>query len=197
LFRLYIAAAMIRQAIPEDAKQVAPLFILAMGHIAGIFADSDRYDDAIPFFEAFFKRADNQYSYIHTLVYENETGIVGSVTGYDGADLHRLRQPVLDQLRKTRPGFTPEDETEAGEFYLDCVNVNRAHQGKGIGKKLIGAFCDKAAQLGYQRVGLIVDLENPDAKNVYKKLGFEVAGEKNFMGHQYFHMVRITAKNPF
>lgn len=181
---------MIRPATPADAKLVAPLFILSMGHIAGIFANSDRYEDAIPFFEHFFQRDDNQYSYINTLVFEDETGISGSVTGYDGAKLHALRQPILDQLRKTQPDFMPNDETEAGEFYLDCINVDTRYQGKGIGKKLIRAFCEKAAFLGYERVGLIVDFENKDAKRFYENLDFHVAGTRDFMGHTYFHMVK-------
>ncbi|WP_221390047.1 GNAT family N-acetyltransferase [Dyadobacter sp. NIV53] len=181
---------MIRQATPEDARQVAPLFILSMGHIAGIFANSDRYEDAIPFFERFFAKENNQYSYENTLVLEEEMEILGSVTGYDGALLHQLRQPVLDQIRKTQPGFTPNDETEAGEYYLDCIQVHPAHQGKGIGKKLIHAFCERGYSLGYKRVGLIVDLENPDAKRFYESLGFFIAGEKDFMGHRYFHMVK-------
>jgi ribosomal protein S18 acetylase RimI-like enzyme len=181
---------MIRQASPDDAAQVAPLFILAMGHIAGIFANSSRYEDAIPFFEYFFKRSDNQYSYTNTLVFEENQGIKGSVTGYDGARLHELRQPILDELRKRTPGFTPNDETEAGEFYLDCLNVGEEFQGNGIGKKLINAFCEKAASSGFKRVGLIVDLDNPEAKRFYEKIGFGAIGEKDFMGHRYFHMVK-------
>ena len=182
--------AMIRQAIPDDACQVAPLFILSMGHIAGIFANSDRYEDAIPFFEQFFREKNNQYSYVNTLVFEEETKILGSVTGYDGALLHQLRQPVLDQIRKTQPAFTPGDETEAGEYYLDCIQVHSGHQGKGIGKKMIDAFCEKAKLLGYFRVGLIVDLINPQAKKFYENIGFQLSGEKYFMGHRYFHMVK-------
>ena len=181
---------MIRQATPDDAKQVAPLFILAMGHIAGIFANSERYEDAIPFFEDFFKQPDNQYSYVHTLVYEDKNEILGSVTGYDGSLLRRLRQPVLDKIHETKPGFIPNDETEAGEYYLDCINVNENYQGRGIGKKLISAFCEKAFSLDFTRVGLIVDLDNPEAKGFYEKLGFTIAGEKDFMGHRYFHMIR-------
>ncbi len=181
---------MIRQATPADAGQVAPLFILAMGHIAGIFANSERYEDAIPFFKHFFEEKDNQYSHVFTLVFEDNTQILGSVTGYDGAKLQMLRQPVLDQLRKTKPDFTPDDETGPGEYYLDCINVGMHHQGRGIGKKLINAFCEKAASLGFDRVGLIVDLGNPDAKRFYERLGFEEAGQKNFMGHRYFHMVK-------
>lgn len=181
---------MIRQATQQDAPAVAPLLVLAMGHIAGIFAKSDRYEDAIPFFETFFEKEDNQYSYVNTLVYEENNTVLGSVTGYDGARLAELRQPVLDRLRESDPDFTPGDETEAGEFYMDCVNVDTDHQGKGIGKKLIQAFCENAGQLGFERVGLIVDKINPDAKKLYEKLGFYVAGEKDFLGHRYFHMVR-------
>ncbi len=181
---------MIRPAVPEDASQVAPLLILAMQHIAGVFANSERYEDAIPFFEAFFRRADNQYSHIHTQVFEEQGRILGSVTGYDGARLHELRQPVLDQIRKTDRDFTPGDETEAGEFYLDCINVHNDHQGKGIGKMLVDAFCNKAISLGHERVGLIVDLGNPTAKKFYESMGFKVVDEKDFLGHRYFHMVR-------
>ncbi|WP_192579213.1 GNAT family N-acetyltransferase [Dyadobacter aurulentus] len=183
---------MIRPATPEDAGAVAPLLILAMGHIAGIFARSNNHADAIPFFHHFFETGNNQYGYDNTLVFEDETGIVGSVTGYDGALLHQLRKPVLDLIRETQPDFNPSDETEAGEYYIDCVNVRPDHQGRGIGKKLIQAFCEKAASSGYARVGLIVDQVNPEAKRLYEKLGFKIVGERDFMGHQYHHMVFET-----
>ncbi|WAC11583.1 GNAT family N-acetyltransferase [Dyadobacter pollutisoli] len=181
---------MIRKATPEDADAVAPLLVQALGHIAGIFAGSENYEAATPLVKTFFERDDNQYSYINTLVFEDETGVIGSVTGYDGARLHELRQPVIDRLREFQPDFTPGDETEAGEYYIDCASVDPAHQGKGIGKKLITAFCELAASSGFEKVGLIVDKVNPAAKRLYEDLGFDVAGEKDFLGHRYFHMVR-------
>ena len=180
----------IRPATPEDADQVAPLMILALGHIAGIFANSDQNEDAIPFMKAFFRRDDNQYSYLNTLVAVHKEDIQGSITGYDGARLHALRQPVLDQLRTSRPGFTLADETEAGEYYLDCINIDDKHQRKGIGKMLVNAFCERALSSGFKRVGLIVDTENPEAKRFYENLNFKTVGQKNFMGHRYFHMVK-------
>ncbi len=181
---------MIRTARPEDAEAVAPLLILGMGHIAGIFARSDNHADAIPFFREFFLHPANQYSHTHTLVFETEAGIIGSINGYDGAMLHALRQPVLDKLREADPTFSPNDETGPGEFYIDCINVDKKHQGKGIGSQMIRALCAHAGALGHKRAGLIVDMVNPAAKKLYERLGFEVIGEKDFMGHRYLHMVR-------
>ena len=181
---------MIRPATAEDAPDLAPLIILALGHIACIFAKSDDPEDAIPLMERFIGSKGNQYSYENTLVYEDENGVMGSIVGYDGARLHELRAPVLKVIRKSDPDFSPGDETEAGEYYVDCVNVDPAHQGKGIGKKLLQAFCELAAAKHFNRVGLIVDHVNPDARKVYEKVGFQVAGEKEFMGHTYDHMVR-------
>ena len=95
----------IRPATPSDAPAVAPLLVLAMGHIAGIFARSERLEDAIPFFHAFFETKNNQYSYENTLVFEENGLVVGAVTGYDGAQLHALRQPVLDRIHEAEPDF--------------------------------------------------------------------------------------------
>jgi ribosomal protein S18 acetylase RimI-like enzyme len=181
---------MIRAAVVLDSPQVSPLFILSMDHIAGIYANSNRNEDAIPIFDHFFRRSKNQYSYENTLVYEENGQILGAVTGYNGADLQSLRQPVLDHLLQFNPAFEVDNETEAGEYYLDCVSVHPDAQGKGVGKKLLQAFCDKGFQLGFTRIGLIVDLENPDAKRLYEKVGFISAGEKDFMGHRYEHMIR-------
>ncbi|MGG7662415.1 GNAT family N-acetyltransferase [Dyadobacter sp. BHUBP1] len=181
---------MIRPARPEDADSVAPLLILGMGHIAGIFARSDNHADAIPFFRDFFLHPANQYSYTNTLVFETEAGVIGSINGYDGALLHVLRQPVLDKLHEADPTFDPDDETGPGEFYFDCINVHQGHQGKGIGSQLIRALCVHAGALGHARAGLIVDRVNPAARKLYERLGFEAIGEKDFMGHRYFHMVR-------
>jgi ribosomal protein S18 acetylase RimI-like enzyme len=181
---------LIRPATPDDAPQVAALMILAMGHIAGVFAGSDRYEDAIPLFERFQRENDNQYSHRNTLVFEENGTILGSVTGYDGALLISLRRPVLAEVRKKDPTFSPSEETSAGEFYLDCINVMEGYQGKGIGRLLVEAFCAWGASCGHKRVGLIVDLENIRAKVFYERLGFSISGEKDFMGHRYFHMVK-------
>lgn len=47
----------------------------------------------------------------------------------------------------------------------------------------------RAASLGHNKVGLIVDMEKPQAEALYARLGFEHVGFKEFFGHQMKHMV--------
>lgn len=181
---------MIRQAKPEDYKYTAPLIIQAMEDLAMKFTNHHNVDLALPVFEFFFQKPQNQYSYENTLVYEENNQILGSITAYDGAELELLRQPFLDYL-KTNYNFEikPEDETQAGELYLDTVSVNPNHQGKGIGRKLILAMIEKAKTKGFTQVGLLVDENNPNAKRLYESIGFKSKEIKPLMGGKYEHLV--------
>lgn len=181
---------MIRQAKPTDNSQVAPLIVQAMEDLAMKFTKAEDLTFAIPVFEYFFQTEGNQYSYENTLVYEENGEIIGSITGYDGNKLDELRTPFLDYLLdKFEFAQIPEDETEAGEFYLDTVSVSHLHQGKGIGKKLIEAMIEHAHSKGFDKVGLLVDVQNPSAKKLYERIGFKVVKTKNLMGGQYEHLV--------
>ena len=78
--------------------------------------------------------------------------------------------------------FSPEDETQAGEFYIDCVGVNTVWQGKGVGSKLFDFLIDEYVHKRKKTLGLLVDNNNPKAKKLYLKLGFEITGEKILTG---------------
>src|SRR5690349_12118645 len=115
---------MIREATPADAAQIARLIIHAMEDLASKFVGQPDPLEAIPLFEHFVALPGNQYSYEHILVYEDESGICGVISGYDGADLDLLRTPFLRYITSTY-GFKgePEDETQPGEYYIDCISV--------------------------------------------------------------------------
>lgn len=180
---------MIREALPADALDIAKLIILPMGDLSEKFTGSVDPNEAIALFERFAALPDNQYSYENILVYEDEDGVCGMISAYDGADLEALRAPFLDYLNDTYGiKHNLEDETKAGEYYIDCISVSLSRQGKGIGKKLIKAMVDHAAQKQQYTVGLIVNKENPKAEKLYAGLGFKVILEKDFMGGRYFHM---------
>ena len=180
---------MIRQAQPEDAAAIARLIILAMDSLATKFVGGSGPDEAIPLFEKFAALPANQYSYEHTLVYEDNEGIHGMISAYNGADLELLRAPFLTYIRREY-GFDqdPEEETQAGEYYIDCVSVYPRKQGKGVGKELIKALLEHAARINHGIVGLLVSKENPKAEKLYEALGFQTVNEREFMGGSYLHM---------
>lgn len=180
---------MIRKAQPGDAPAIARLIILAMDSLAAKFAGGSDPYEALPLFEKFAALPANQYSYEKTWVYVDEEGVCGMISAYDGADLELLRAPFLAYIASAY-NFTqiPDPETQAGEYYIDCISVSPEKQGKGIGKILIRALLEHAARTGHDPVGLLVSKENPMAEKLYSGMGFQTVSEREFMGGNYLHM---------
>lgn len=180
----------IRQACPEDFKQVAPLIVQAMEDLACTFANTDRIENSFPLFEHFFQQKANQYSFEHTLVYEIEDIIMGSITFYDGKLLPQYRKPFLEYIAEKYmvKNLVIEDETIPAEIYIDTVSVSPKHQGKGIGKKLITAAIAQSIEENHEKIGLLVDFKNPNAKKLYSALGFESIGKKQLGNNVYEHL---------
>lgn len=180
----------IRPAESTDFKQVVPLIVQAMEDLACAFANTDNIKNTYELFEHFFQQKANQYSYDHTLVYEVEGVIMGSITTYDGELLPIYRKPFMDYIyhKYNVNNLVIEDETAPGEVYIDTVSVSPHHQGKGIGKKLIAAAINKARVEGHDKIGLLVDYNNPNAKKLYLKLGFESVGKKQLAEGVYEHL---------
>ena len=176
----------IREAVAADAPLVGKVVLMAL-----------HYDDTHPFAPIFAElaaREVSQYSYRNALVAEVDGSLAGAIIGYDGATLHELRKPLFE-LMVEKLGNVPnvEDETSAGEFYLDSLAVLPQWRGRGVGSALLAAARDKAFEAGYERVGLIVDFENPRAEALYNSLGFERVNATTFLGHDMWHM---QAKKP-
>lgn len=171
----------IRQATVADAEFIAHAVCMAVG-----------YDMSHPIYPVFLHLArmeHSQYSYVNTLVAEVEGRVSGALVGYDGACLKELREPIFALLEQhLGEAINIEDETEAGEFYLDSLGVLPECRGCGIGRALIVAMRDRAFAEGYERVGLIVDFNNPDAERLYQSLGFRRVGTKRFLGHNMHHL---------
>lgn len=180
----------IRQALPADAPAIAPLLLLAMGSLADYFTSGSNREQQIQLFTLFIQKTDNQYSFENTMVYEENNTILGASNGYDGSKLIQLRKDFVEYITQQYNVDFPEteNETEPGEFYIDCVCVSPVSQGKGIGKKLLSAMLNKGKTLGFSRVGLLVNIHNIKAKKLYEDLGFKVVKNKKFMGDDYYHM---------
>ncbi|WP_293789613.1 GNAT family N-acetyltransferase [uncultured Pedobacter sp.] len=181
---------MIRSAKPEDAPQVVPLLLQAMGELAPKLTQAKDQDTIDHIFEHFFQQQGNQYSYENTLVFEEAGKVLGSITAYDGAKLIELRKPFLTYLNLPDAKDKHLDaETQSGEFYLDSISVTAGAQGKGIGKQLIKAGLTWGEQSGHKNIGLLVEQHNHRALKLYQQMGFEIQNEKKFMGGNYHHLV--------
>lgn len=180
----------IRQAKLEDAKLVVPLIIQAMDDLANEFTNGGKDAEVYLFFESLFLQESNQYSYAHTMVYELDGEILGSITSYDGKHSKTYTQNLANYIQKE---FNLEelelaDESKAGELYIDTLSVSPNAQGKGVGTALIKALLTKAKKDGHKRVGLLVDKDNPNAKRLYQRLNFKEGEELSLAGISYQHM---------
>jgi ribosomal protein S18 acetylase RimI-like enzyme len=165
----------------DDAEHIALAVCMAVGY--------DSTHALYPVFLQLARREHSQYSYLNALVAEADGAVVAALVGYDGARLKELREPIFPLLRQHLGEVIDiEDETEAGEFYLDSLGVVPDYRGRGIGRALIEAMRDRAFAEGHTRVGLIVDVDNPSAERLYKSLGFKRVGNKRFLGHAMHHL---------
>jgi ribosomal protein S18 acetylase RimI-like enzyme len=189
---------MIRPAVSEDAPQAVPLIFEAIGSIAFVLTGTKVLAEAMSILENFFEQEGNRLSFKNTLIIEESESsardgtIVGVAISYDGTVARELDEP-LEEAAKLQSGFSDYSittEAEPDEYYLDTVSVNRNCQGRGFGRQLIEAVCEQGRQLGRNRVGLLVDVTNPDAKRLYERLQFRVNKHRELAGEEYFHMVR-------
>ena len=177
---------MIRPATPTDAVAVAPLMFQAMEEIVYKMIGKPHKEEAITLLKNLFEQEGNQYSYKNAWVYEENNTVIGSVIAYDGALLHTLRAPVLKQIQEHYGiEIVLEDETTDGELYIDTLSVLPTAQGRGIGSQLVRHLCEVSSQ----PLGLLVDVNNPEAERLYSRLGFEYANHQKLAGGVYKHLI--------
>ncbi|WP_299397504.1 GNAT family N-acetyltransferase [uncultured Gelidibacter sp.] len=179
----------IRKAEASDAPSIATYLLLAMEDIIYEFIGQHNHESAKSFLLHFVEKANNQYSFQNCFVAEDNGEVIAAINIYDGAKLHKLREPVAQYINTHfYKDFNPEDETQAGEYYIDSFGVNPNHQGKGIGAKMLQYVIETYVHQHGHSVGLLVDEDNPNAERLYLKLGFKSVGEKILVGKQMSHL---------
>lgn len=179
----------IRRAKDEEASAIASCIFLAIEEIIYHFIGENNKAKAIQLLTSLIQEPSNQYSFENCWVVLLEEKIVAATLIYDGAKLSELRTPVAEKINAMpHSNFNPEDETQAGEYYIDSVGVNPDHQGKGLGTLIFNFLIDKYVHQQNQTLGLLVDFENPNAQKLYLKIGFEKVGEKTLTGKRMHHL---------
>ena len=179
----------IRKAIAADTLYIVSCILLAMEEIVYRFIGEADQEKAMSFLMSLVAEPGNQYSYGNCFVAEENNQILGAALVYNGAQLQELRAPVIQTIKSMfDKSFLFEEETQAGEYYIDCIGVNPVAQGKGIGTKLLQFLIEEFVEKRNETLGLLVDRDNPNAKKLYLKLGFKIIGEKAFAGKQMEHL---------
>ena len=105
--------------------------------------------------------------------------VVGISVSYDGGCLHELRRAFIEaakeQIGKDHSGM--DDETQAGELYLDSLAVLPDYRRQGIARKLLLATKERANRQDLPCVGLLVDKDNPVGEALYTSVGFQYIHE--------------------
>jgi len=189
----------LRKGRKTDAPIVARLIMEAMRPecCRYFYGENHTREEFHEMMTALVERELTQYSYENTVCATNGDGtVVGILVSYDGARLAELRRPFIEEV-KSRFGRDFSDmpeETAAGELYLDSAAVVAGLRGQGIATQLFHAAAERARRLDIDRLGLLVDRDNPDAERLYRRIGFAHVDDVDWGGHTLKHMQLDVAK---
>ena len=183
----------IKNARKEQSPDIARLIMTAMTDDCCLHFCGEGYglEDFRGLMTMLVEREDSQYSYRNTLVVMDGDRLVGIAVSYDGGRLHELRQAFVEAAKacigKDHSGM--DDETQAGELYLDSLAVLPEYRCQGIARKLLLATKVRANLLGLPRVGLLVDKDNPIGEALYTSVGFQYVNDNQWGGHPMKHLI--------
>ena len=183
----------IKDARKEQSPDIARLIMTAMTDDCCLHFCGEGYglEDFRGMMTMLVEREDSQYSFRNTLVAMDGAKLVGIAVSYDGGRLHELRkvfiQAAKEQIGKDNSGM--DDETQAGELYLDSLAVLPGYRRQGIARRLLKATKEKALRMGLPCVGLLVDKDNPTGEALYASVGFRYVNDSCWGGHPMKHLV--------
>ena len=183
----------IQEATKSQAADIANLIMMAMTDDCCLYFCGEGYglDDFRRMMTMLVGREDSQYSYKNTLVAMDGNQVVGISVSYDGVQLHKLRRAFIEAAKEYigKDHSDMDDETQAGELYLDSLAVLPEYRRQGIARKLLLATKERANRLGLPCVGLLVDKDNSDGEALYSSVGFRYLNDNHWGGHPMKHLI--------
>jgi len=182
----------IREATKNQAAEIASLIMMAMTDDCCLYFCGEGYglEDFHRMMTILVEREDSQYSYKNTLVAMDRDKVVGISVCYDGGRLHELRRAFIEAAKKYigKDHSGMDDETQAGELYLDSLAVLPEYCRQGIASRLLIATKERATLMGLPCVGLLVDKDNPTGEALYASVGFRYVNDNQWGGHPMKHL---------
>jgi len=189
-------AMQIRIAKKTEALKIATLIMEAMNHECCQWFAGPQHtlDDFHKLMTRLVESDNSQYSYTNTLVAinteEQPQEIMGILVSYDGGQLHELRKSfIIGAQQAFGIDYSQmDDETQAGELYLDSLAVQHKYRHQGVATALLKAGIEKGRDMLLPS-GLLVDQGNPNAEQLYRRLGFQYKNDAEWGGHPMRHLV--------
>ena len=183
---------MIKQALKIDSKELSILILDAIHNIANTLTGEDEKSKILETLDKYITMDTNRLSYKNIWIYEKENQTVGLILAYNSNDVKKLDAPILKRLSSQnifRDSF--DKECFEDEFYIDTVSVFEKFQGRGIAKELFYFIEQKAKELAFKKVSLLVDVDNLKALKLYEKIGFKKNTILQISKHDYHHMIKM------
>ena len=180
----------IRQAMPQDAKKIAPLIYDAIGDIANNLTGEQELPKIFASLEQFVTEKTNRHSYLNTFVAVQNDDILGIVVLYDGKQGNILDRQLEKQLAAQNIHVTLDVEAHDDEYYIDTICVAENARGLGIGTKLLQFAESNGRELGYDKISLNVEFEKLDARRLYERMGYVVTEPWTIINEPFHHMVK-------
>ncbi len=177
----------------DQAAEIARLIMTAMTDDCCLYFCGDGFglNDFHKMMTMLVERENSQYSYRNTLVAMDGDKVIGISVSYDGDRLHELRRAFIEAAKKYigKDHSGMDDETQAGELYLDSLAVLPEYRRQGIARKLLKGTKERANRLGLPCVGLLVDKDNPIGEALYTSVGFRYINDNQWGGHPMKHLI--------
>lgn len=156
----------------KDCVKIAEGIDKASGGIISFLYEGLR-EDAVESISSILAIEGGNDSYKNAFIAEVEQQVVGMVYSYPARFYG-----ISPEMRS----FFPQERLEhVQEFFstrledsllLDSIYVNESMRGYGVGRKLVELTKERARQLGFNKVSLMVMADNQRARKVYEKSGF-------------------------
>lgn len=188
----------LRPMTSKDGDAVSQLIVMAIEDLAEQFTKVVKVEDLYLRLQMLIDTPETRFSAGYGVVIEEDGVVAGAGFAYSGKIIRQLTKNMIN-LMKEKGAFYHEDEerrlinskeANEDEFYIDNLAVFKAFRGKSYSRFIIEAFEKRAKEEGFSKISILADLNNPNAKAIYERMGYVPDSVFRVLGHDYNHMVK-------